>query len=98
MCLQVEELVSSVLLVDRDELSFNGSRHGGFLVDSGSKPSSGASSGVGIDPDARDNTQQQDVAVFVGVVIHGPEHPRNELVRLLPPINVPHADHVAVDA
>lgn len=68
----MEDLVSSVLLADSSRNISNGSAP----FDSNSKlsPSAGG---------VRDGEEvQQDVAVFVGVSIHGPQHPRNELVGL----------------
>ena len=76
-CSQVEQLVSSVLLGDSSRNISNGSAS----LNSTSKSSPNAG-GAGAGKDA-----QQDVAVFVGVSIHGPQHPRNELVRLPSPMH-----------
>lgn len=75
--LQVEELVSSVLLADRADSSHNVSNSGGDPFESSPKSSTDVT-GTG-----EKEKHRQDVAVFVGVAIHGPEHPRNELVRPL---------------
>ena len=49
-----------------------------LLAEGGDRSRTGASSALGLDPD--ETLSGSDVAVFVGVALHGPEHPRNERV------------------